>query len=181
MANKKAKKNNKNMIIGVCVAVAIVVVIIITAFAVGAGNKLNDSYFVSDDTKYVLTMEGDELGAGITEGDGSEVTPVKTHIVYTYSGDEITGAFFYLEYADEAQAKTAYENYQDEWKEEGIKDFKTNGKYLVIEMEASQYEGKTASDVKQEFELYESLKNMNFDEMDATEIDEEGVVTEENQ
>lgn len=171
MANK-AKKDNKNAIIGcICAAVVVIVVVIVAVVLATNGNKLNDSYFKSDDTKYVLTMESDGT-------DTDEYTPIKTHLVYTYSGDEITGMTSYYEYADEAKAKAA----ADVWKEnagDSYKEIYANGKYVVLVSNESDYEGVTASDVKQQIEFMEMLKNMNFDDSEETVVEGEEVTTED--
>ncbi len=167
----KAKKDNKNLIIGICAAVVVVVVIVVAAIlAAGSGTtKIDDSYFVSDDTKYVLTVETDD-----TEADAEEYVPVKTHVVYTYAGDEITGMTTYAEYADEATAKAAYEAYKAA-DQEGIKSMSVNGKYLVVEMTEDNYADLTASDVKEQIELMEMFKNMDlsdYEDEDYVEADE---------
>ena len=181
MANE-AKKNNKGIIIGICCAVVVVVAIVIAAVLANQ-NQLGDSYFKSDDTKYVLTIESDELAS-----EDGEYTPVKTHMVYTYKDDTITSLKTYAEYADAATAKKAF----DAMKESGadMANYELNGKYIIETAPADQYEGVTASDVKSQIEFYESLKNMTLDESTSDEetetvegetvevTNEEGVVEE---
>lgn len=177
MANKS--KNNKNVIIGVCAAVVILIIIII-AIVLGTRNGgfggINDSYFVSDDTKYVLTIDSDE-----TATDSEEYVPLKTHLVYTYSGDEITGLKAYYEYADADAAKAAAEYFQANNEESAYKSIANDGKYVILEANESEYEGVTASDVKQQIEFMEMLKNMNLsdDTEDGTEDDTTEEVVEE--
>lgn len=169
---KKAKKDNKNMIIGgICAAVVVVVIIIVAVVLATRGSGLNDGYFVSDDTKYVLTIENDS----ITEEGSDAYEPVKTHIVYTYSGDEITGMKTYGEFADADSAKAAFDAIKESG--EDMTNYALDGKFIVITATADQYEGMTASDVKSQIEFMESLKNMDLDEIDAGE--EEEVVVEE--
>lgn len=163
---EKAKKDNKNLIIGICAAVlAIVVIVVAVVFATKGTTTLSDAYFTSDDAKYVLTIDSDQLD---TEEAG-DYEPVKTHLVYYYSGDTINGMTTYMEFADEATAKAALEAYKSV-DQEGIKSLSTNGKYLVVEMTEDQYSDMTASDVKQQIEFMEMLKNMNID--DAEEVEE---------
>ena len=176
MANKakRTKKDNKNMVIvGACAAVVVVVIITVAIVLAISGNKINDDYFVSDGSKYVLTLDSDDYEF---DEDESEYVPLRTHMVYTYSGDEITGLKTYAEYADEAAAKTAFQAMKDA--DEDLTNVEIVGKYLVQTATEDQYEGMTASDVKKEIELMESLKNMTFD--DETEaIDEEDVIDDE--
>ena len=162
---EKVKKDNKNLIIGVCAAIVAIVIIIVVIFATKGGTpKIDDSYFVSDGTKYVLTTESDEY-----EYEDDEYAPVKTHLVYNYSGDKITGMTTYFEYGDEASAKAAYEFYKSSDDQEGAKSITLNGKYVVIEMTEENYEGVTASDVKEQIEFMEMLQNMDLDDLDDEE------------
>ena len=168
MAKKAKKKDNKNLIIGICVAVVAVVAIVVAAVIAANGvKKLDDSYFVSDDTKYVLTMESGDYA---TEED--ENTPSKTHVVYTYSGDEITGMTTYAEYTDEATAKSAYDIYKDS-DQEGIKNLTLNGKYIIAEMSEDYYANITASEVKSQIEFMEMLKNMDTSDYETVEVESE--------
>ena len=154
---KKNKDNNKLMI-GLCSAVAVIVVVVVAIILATRGTNLDDSYFVSDGTKYVLTVESDELDFS---DDEAEYTPIKTHIVYTYSGDEITGMKTYAEYSSPESAKAAFEALKSAGEEtEGAE---VNGKYIVMTNTPDQYEGMTSADVKQQVEVMEMLKNMNLD------------------
>ncbi|MDO4399139.1 MAG: hypothetical protein Q4C24_02500 [Candidatus Saccharibacteria bacterium] len=177
---EKAKKNNKNLIIGICATVLVIGVVAVAIFFAtrGGSTTLNDAYFVSDDTKYVLTVDSDQ-----TDSEDETLTPIKTHIVYNYSGDSITGMTTYMEFADAATAKSALEIYKNAEDQTGVKNISVNGKYVVVEMTEDQYAEMTASDVKQQIEFMEMLKNMNLNDVEddsdnSVEIDE---TTEENE
>ena len=148
---EKAKKNNKNLIIGICAGVLVIAVVIV-AVIFATKSSLNDAYFVSDDSKYVLTVDRDML-----ETEDKENSPIKTHIVYYYSGDAITGVTTYMEFDNDATAKAALDLYKNA-DQTGVKSLKTDGKYLVVEMTEDQYKDLTASDVKQQVEFMEMLK-----------------------
>ncbi len=178
---KKAKNNN--LIIGICAAAVLIIVIIVAiVLATRGGNGfggLNDSYFVSDGTKYVLTLDAEEIAT-----ESEEYSPIKTHMVYFYSGDEITDMKIYYEFANEETAKSALNYYKESLGSGEYKDISTNGKYVVITANESDYEGITASDVQQQIEFMEMLKNMDYSEdeedievIDAT--DEEDEILEE--
>lgn len=170
----KKKKNNKNLIIGICAGVLVIAVIVVAIiFATKGTTNLNDAYFVSDDTKYVLTVNSDEL-----DEEKTEVTPIKTHLVYYYSGDAITGMITYMEFADEATAKSAIEAYKS-IDQTGVKNIYTNGKYIVVEMTEDQYADITASDVKQQIEFMEMVKGMDPSEIENTENTETTVEIDE--
>lgn len=150
---KKAnnKSNNKNLIIGICIAVLVIAVIGIAIFFATRGTgQINDNYFVSDNTKYVLTMDGDAMGVS----DDPNHAPVKTRQVYFYSGDKITGATLYLEFADESAAKSALEYFKQQ--DDSTSGLSVNGKYIVAEMPEDEYSDMTASEVKQYIDFLEN-------------------------
>lgn len=139
---KPTNKNNKNLIIGICAAVVVVAVAAVAIFFATRSPKIDDSYFVSDGSKYVVAMDSEDF---VT--DEVKNVPVKVYAVYTYSGDKITGAFTYAEFANESTAKAALEEYKNT-DQDGVKSISTNGKYVVIEMDGSEYADMTASELK---------------------------------
>lgn len=172
--DSKNAKSNKNIIIGICIVVLVLAVIIVAiVFSTKGNTQLNDAYFVSDSTKYVLTVDEEDLDID----DRTEHKPVKTHIVYPYSGDNVTGMITYLEYADESAAKAAFEAYKD-YEQSEVKNLSTNGKYLVVEMTEDQYSDLKASDVKQQIEFMEMLKNIDSDKTENAEDAEATKATE---
>ena len=174
----KSKKENKNLIVGgICAVVAIVVVVIIAVVVATTGSgKLGDSYFVSDGEKYVLTLDTEDMELGETD---NEYVPTKAHIVYYYSGDEITSAKAYYEYKDAETAKAALAEMKEQSGED-LGDAAVDGKYIVVTVDASEYEGMTASDVKSQIEFMEALKNMDFSE-DEVEVVEETDTTNDTE
>lgn len=139
---EKAKKSNKNLIIGICAAVVAVVVIVVAAILATRGGtaKIDDSYFVTDDTKYVVTMEGDE----------EEGSATKVYYVFNHSGDKITGAAMYAKFENEDAAKAAFEEYKAE--NEDTTNVSVNGKYFIIKSEANEFEDYTLEDIKSIYE-----------------------------
>ena len=83
----------------------------------------------------------------------------------------------YMEFADEATAKSSIEAYKS-IDQTGVKSIYTNGKYIVVEMAEDQYANITASDVKQQIEFMEMLKNVDTNNVEA--IDDE-ITTETNE
>lgn len=165
MANQaKKSKDNKNLIIGICAAAAVVVVIILAVVLVNRNPALSDAYFVSDGTKYVLTIESDT-----EELENDEYTPLKTHLVYTYSGDTVTGMKTYYEYGDASSAKKAFDALKEELGDEATA-MEINGKYIIITADEESYKDTTASDVKKQIDLMESLKNMNLNDTEDEEV-----------
>lgn len=173
----KKKSTNKNAIIAICLAIvcALVIVGVIVAIVLtkpgGLMGGIDESYFVSDNTKYVIDLDG-------TESDIEEEAyiPVKSHLVYTYSDNTITGFKIYYEYDSDTAAKNAL-GYITEHNTEGVDNIETNGKYIIITISPSVYENMTAADVKQQVELIEALKQFK----QQTENAQEGETTvEEN-
>lgn len=175
---EEAKKNNKGLIIGICcgvvaVVVAIVLIVIFVIKPGGLGGGLSDDYFVSDDTKYVMTLDSDQ--ASFEE---EEYAPAKSHMVYYYSGDKVTGMSVFYEYGDEATAKLAYDHIDDEAKAEA-EDIKLRGKYIEIVMKEESFADTTAEEVKQQIEFMEMLREMNYESgMDDDVIEFDGEETE---
>ena len=179
---RKAQKDNKNLIIGICASIiALIVIIVIAVFVIRGGTgTLNDAFFTSDDTKYVLTLGQDEI---IVEDE--ENPPLKYHAVYYYTDDKITGLTQYYEYENNSDAQAAYDYFQknlldDESAE--IKEITVNGKYVVMVADSSAYENMTATDIKQQIDFMEALKNMPTEELDDSEtvtVEENGDVVEE--
>ena len=146
------KKDSKNLITGIVAAVvAVALIAVIVVVVVMSSKKLDDSFFVSDDTKYVLTLSSSD---GIFSLDVDKYTPEKAHIVYFYSGDEITGVNVYYEYESDAVAKDAVEyfNGQDIVESE-IEKIETDGKYVVVKATSEVYEGMTAEDASNKLKL----------------------------
>ena len=177
MAEEAKKKNNKNLIIGICAGILVVAVIVVAIIFATKGTTpaLSDAFFVSTDTKYVITEEGDG-----TTFEGTEYVPVKTHLVYEYSGDKITGVTNYVEFADENTARLALEDMKKETEgydlsEVGIKSISTNGKYVVIVATEDLYSDYTISDVKFETEMD------NSDLEDVEDYVEEDIEIEEDE
>ena len=162
-----SKKDNKNLIIGICAAVVVVVIIVISVVLATRGGGLSDDYFVSDGTKYVLTIESD----GTDEED--KTAPLKTHLVYTYEGDKVTSMKSYYVYADADAAKAAFDAMKAAGGEEA-QGIELNGKYIIMTAEEDVYKDLTTNDVKQQIEFMEMLKNM-----DANTTVEEGEEGEE--
>ncbi len=158
-----AEKKSKNLIMWICAIVAIIAVVVV-AIILGTRSSvtLNDSYFESDDTKYVITVDAENM---LTEGE--EYVPVKSHLVYFYSGNDITSFKTYNEYANADTAQKAYEYYKNADFSSRYENIEVDGKYLILTNDKSDYEGTTANDIKQQIELIKMYDEMEFDEVDT--------------
>jgi hypothetical protein len=155
---KEAKKNN-NLIIGICAAVAIVIIVVVAVVLANKGGNvtLDDSYFVSDNSKYVISYGSEDIAFG-----NPQYNPEKMHYVYTYSGDKITGLKVYYEYTDNAAAKEAVEYLKEEYEDtDGIA---VEDKYIVVTAPEEEYEDVTPEQLKEQIEILELLKNLDFDD-----------------
>ncbi len=163
---EKTSINKKPIIIGVCVA--IVLIIAITIIILTTQNKsINDSFFVSDRTKYVLTLGEDDVSMN-----DEKYNPVKTHLVYYYSGDNITDLKAYYQYPDETSAKAAYDYFKSNTEDGTFKDITINGNYVILTAVNSEYENLSASDVKNQIEYITKSSN-NTDASEDTNIPEQ--------
>lgn len=120
--------------------VAVIAVIVVTNQA----EPIPEGYFTSDDVKLVLAL--DKTEAAYEEN--VEYAPEMTYIVYDYSGEKITGARIYFEYADEAAAKEANAHItlsNKNW----AASRRLNGKYIVFTVKREQYENLSTEKVRE--------------------------------
>ncbi len=143
------KKDNKKLIYIISGAVVAVIAIVIIIVSIISNKKIDDSYFVSTDTKYVATNEDTSYGAK------------KRHIVVDYNKeDKITKMEEFIEFGSEKEAKEVYDEMEEYYNQEDMKEYKPNyhltGKYIARTYEESEYAEMTASEAKQLLELYKS-------------------------
>lgn len=151
----RKKKLNKNLIIAICGAVAAVVLIVLLVVFLGRGGReLDESYFVSDGTKLVLTIESDP-----SMKTDNEQEPINSHLVYAYSGETITSLKVYYQYENPVKAKTAFDILHASNNGQ-YKDVQLEGRYVVLIANDSEYNYLKASDVKQQIDFMEAMKGM---------------------
>ena len=173
------KKNKKNLIIAICAIAVVAIVAIVVAIIILSNKRIDDSFFVSDDTKIVLTMNSENL-----LGANSEIIiPEDAHIVYFYSGDNVTDTKAYYKYEDEKTAKEAAEIFKQQ-EDNNYSGVTVNGNFVVITMAKSTYEGMTTEDARQQVELMKILQELSDqneelkEETEATEDEDEIVEVE---
>ena len=157
MVKAKTLNNKKKiLIISICSAVLLAAIIAVVIIIINNSNKkLDDSYFVSDGSKYVLSVNYSDI-IEETDDEDNPYIPSKFYEVYTYSGNDITGLKHYYEYEDEELAKNAFNVIREENpNEDGVS---IDGRYIILVADESEYEGSTASDIKETIELYEEFK-----------------------
>ena len=120
---------------------------------------------MTDDTKYVITLDKDQSD--------DTINAEKTHIVYNYSDNDITAVKYYYEFTDDATAKSNFNTIKEDVGEL-YKSVDLNGKYIILTLNESDFENMTAEDVKQQIEFMKLLKDIDFDE--TTEATIEGSI-----
>ncbi len=138
--------------------VVLLIAVVTTLIIMNSNPTYNDDYFKSDDTKIVLY-----LGEGQSD---DENEPIKTYIVYYYSGDKITGVKQFYQFKSEEIAKNFSKGINvDEM--DWVNDIRVSGPYMIFELTSDQYEGTTVT------ELRETIEGYNFADEDNTEDTEE--------
>lgn len=174
MANSNNSKNNKPIIIGSIIAIVLIalIVILIILFNNNVINGgLNDSYFSSDGSKYVITSTGSDI---FPEKD-DEYVPVKIHRVYYYSGDDITGLKIYYEFENGETAKLAY-NQISERDRTMYEAINLDGVYVILTAKPVEYEDISVYDVQTQIEfnklIEEEIKQTEEETTEETEVEE---------
>lgn len=101
-------------------------------------SKSNPLKLYSDDTKIVF-LEDD------------------TYMVFTYSGNEITGYTAYVLFDSAAEAQIALAEYNED-PDEDVKSIQANGSTVVLEYDESVYEGLTVDMIKLAYSYLEEVK-----------------------
>jgi len=152
--SKTKRRDNHFGIIGGCCVAVLAVILIVIAVIVNRPRPIDDSFFVSDGTKYVLSLDSDDVEDA--EGDYS---PIKTHLVYFYSDDDITGLKIYYEYADAEEASNAYGQFIEENDGE-YKEISRESKYIILVANEADYDEVKASDIKKQIEFMDMINRM---------------------
>ena len=161
---REKKKLNKNLLIAIIGVVAAAVTVLVLVLVLGrGGGELNENWFKSDGYKLVLTIESDPTMVA-----ENEQTPINSHLVYTYSGETVTGLKVYYQYENPVKAKTAYETLYDSNNGQ-YKDVLLDGRYVVLVAVDSEYEHLKASDVKQQIDFMEMMKTTSSDPVSGSE------------
>lgn len=155
----KKKAKNKSLIAWVSVVLVVVVlIVVVVCVLISSGQKLNESFFVSDGTKYVLTLSpGDDVISVNT----NEYVPQKAYLIYFYSGDRVTDVKVYYKYDNFETVERAVKYFNEQRTNNSqIAEIDVNGDYVVIAADKALYEDMTADDAKQQVEFMEMLQNM---------------------
>lgn len=143
--------NNKNKLMAIIAGVVLVVAAIVIAIVMINKNKgevLDDNFFKTDSSKIVISNTSDSTDPTVAK---------KVHQVYAIDGDKITGLKVYSEFETEQAAKDAdaRPEVEEAMKSGNYKDHKVQGKFIIVTMSDSMYQGLTVEQLKMTAELLE--------------------------
>ena len=169
MAEKSKKGSNKNTIIGIIVGILVVAAVCVGIFfLVKNQSSVSTNYFVTDDTKYVLELEGNMIAM-----ESEDNVPVKYYQVFTYSDETVTGMKIYYEYKDHAAAEAAYEEISRVYGEnEEVAEIVVDGKYVVLTAAESEYSEMSVEEVKQYIDFMQAMSEFNLDDVSEDDVEE---------
>ena len=136
MAKKKTLQNR--IFLGLS-SIALILVIAIVMVVINSKPVYDDKYFVSDDSKIVLSMHSEP------NEDGK--TPTTTYMVYYYSGEKITGIKQFYRFDEESKAKDVFDEL-DVSDMDWISEKTLDGHFIIFKLAPSQYEELTTQEVR---------------------------------
>ena len=146
-----AEGTNKGKLIGAIIgAVATIAIAIAAVFIIKSKVGIDDSYFVTDDKKIVIsiTPEDNEFGA------------LKLHQVYEYTGEDVNKIVFYYEFENESKAQSVFDGSKDELlSQTEFSNPRVTGKYIAINVENTMLGGVSVSTLRKYAEYQESQEN----------------------
>ncbi len=140
---EQANKNKLFAIIGAAVLVIAAAVVAIMLINKNKGDVLNDDFFKTSDKKIVLTTVTPNTN-------GDPTIAKKVHQVYNIDGDKITSLKVYSEFESEQAAKDADAKPEAKAAKEAgqYKDYKVDGKWIIITMKDEMYQALTVEQLK---------------------------------
>ena len=156
MGKKKAKKQDKSIIIGVCVAVVAVIAAIVAVVISIINSHVDEGYFASDAGKQVIVYE-----VGMFNDFNNEVKANKVYAVYKMNGDEITSEEIYYRYDDAATASEQMAVVEEALMEGTIANIQVKDEYVIVTFDESVYQNVSKDDVMRELDFVESIKETN--------------------
>lgn len=131
---QKSHSNRKLLIIIGSIASTIAIILIVILVIILKSNTIDDSYFISDNSKYVFEIPSDSVSF---DSEDEVYRPIKAYNVYHYSGDKITSLETIYQYPDNDTAKNALEHFTSD--SEGYKLIAQKGNYIVLTADESTY------------------------------------------
>ncbi len=149
----KTKKRSKAPIYITCLIVSLLSIGLASWAVISFLNKppISDDRFISNSTQTTINLTPTNSTSGSAHR--------QTHVVYEYKDDLVVSMKTYFEYEDAESAEIAYETLKNQLE---FKDSELIDKYIVVTADASQFEGLTASDIRQQaaaIEAYQAKRN----------------------
>ena len=169
MAEEANAKNTNKLIAIIAGAVLVVAAVIVAILLINKnkGEVLNDEFFKTSDKKIVLTTT--------TTGNNDPTVAKKVHQVYNIDGDKITSLKVYSEFESEQAAKDAdaKPEAQEAKKAGQYKDYKLDGKWIIITMKDEMYQALTVEQLKMTAEALEKTIQNGVDQQTQTQTQPE--------
>lgn len=131
---QKSHSNRKLLIIIGSIASTIAIILIVILVIILKSNTIDDSYFISDNSKYVFEIPSDSVSF---DSEDEAYRPVKAYNVYHYSGNKITSLETIYQYSDNDTARNALEHFTSD--SEGYKLITQKGNYIILTADESTY------------------------------------------
>ena len=161
----EAGKKNKKFII-IAIVLAIIVAAVIALVFIFKNKPIDESYFVSDNTKLVRDLRKDFPNGLYGSKD--------IYMVYNYSDNQITKLVTYYDFETEEAAKAALEKYSDIFVvNENNEEVKVDGRYIAVTAKSHLYEGTTTESIKN---IIEDEDDVEVDYTDDESINEDATV-----
>ena len=145
----RTKIKRKTLLLCIALMVVVTGITIVLLYAL-TPRTVDDSYFISDESKDVITLEVDKANSATTD-------LLRTHIVYTYENNKVKSLKTYYEYENKELASQALENIKEINK--NAADVYLDNKYIVVVSQEKQYENLNPSDIKQQAEAIKAFQD----------------------
>ena len=145
----RTKIKRKTLLLCIALMVVVTGITIVLLYAL-TPRTVDDSYFISDESKDVITLEVDKANSATTD-------LLCTHIVYIYENDRVKSLKTYYEYENNELASQALENIKEINK--NAADVYLDNKYIVVVSQEKQYENLNPSDIKQQAEAIKAFQD----------------------
>ena len=148
----KSAKKSKAPIYITCIVISIISIAIVSWVVISYLNKppISDDYFVSNSTKTTINLTPTDSTSGPSHR--------QTYVVYEYEDDLVVSMKTYFEYEDARSAEIAYETLKNQIE---FKNAELTDKYIIVAADTSQFEGLTASDIRQQAAAIEAYQAKN--------------------
>jgi len=148
-------KRSKAPIYIVCSIVSLLSIGVVSWVVISYLNEppVSEDYFISNSTKTTINLTPTDSASGSSHR--------QTHVVYEYKDDLVVSMKTYFEYEDARSAEIAYETLKNQLE---FKDSELVDKYIIVTADASQFEGLTASDIRQQAAAIEAYQKKNSNE-----------------